>query len=93
MGFKDLLKEKILKSFNFIRVYTKHSGKKEKLDKVPIILHPESTLQEVAEKILHGYSKKVKYAKVTGPSAKFLGQKVGLKHKVKDKDIVEFFTE
>ncbi|MBT4135346.1 TGS domain-containing protein [archaeon] len=87
------LKEKILKSFKFVRVYTKHPGKRDKLDKTPIILKPKSTLKDVAEKILHGYSKKVKYAKVTGPSCKFPNQKVGLKHKVKDKDIVEFFTE
>lgn len=86
------LKEKILKSFNMIRIYTKHPGKKQKLDNIPVILPPDSTLENVAEKILHGYSKKVKYAKVTGPSAKFIGQKIGLKHKVKDKDIVEFFT-
>jgi len=91
-GVEDL-KEKILKSFNIIKIYTRHPGKKEKLDGVPVILPPNSTLEDVAEKILHGYSKKVKYAKITGPSSKFSGQQVGLKHIVKDKDIVEFFTE
>ena len=91
-GLEDL-KEKILKSFNMIRVYTKHQGKKQKLGNIPIILHPNSTLKQVAEKILHGYSKKVKYAKITGPSSKFKNQKVGLSHVVKDKDVVEFFTE
>ena len=48
-----------------------------------------STLKDVAEKIFHSYSKKVKFAKITGPSSKFPNQKVGLKHVVKDKDIVE----
>lgn len=91
-GVEDL-KEKIFKSFNIMRVYTKHPGKREKLDNVPVILQPNSTLQDVAEKILHDYSKKVKYAKITGPSCKFPNQKVGLKHIVKDKDVVEFFTE
>jgi len=98
------LKEKILKSFPIIRIYTKHQGKKLKLGKderrkplgflgKPVVLQKNSTLKEVAEKILHGYSKKVKYAKVTGPSAKFKNQKVGLKHVVKDKDTIEFFTD
>lgn len=87
------LKEKIFKSFPVIRVYTRHPGKKQKLDDIPIILSPNSTLYSVAEKILHGYSKKVKYAKITGPSSKFPNQQVGLKHVVKDKDLVEFFTE
>jgi len=84
-------KEKILDSFDFIRVYTKHQGKKK--DNIPVILHPGATLAQVAEKILHGFSKKVRYAKIWGPSAKFQGQKVGLKHILKDKDTVEFFTE
>ncbi len=88
----DDLKEKILQSFNVIRIYTRHEGKENNKD-VPVILPPFSTLEEVAEKILHGYSKKVKYAKIWGPSSKFPGQKVGLKHLVKDKDIVEFVTE
>jgi len=86
------LKEKIFKSFPVIRIYTKHPGKKAKNENKPVVLHLNSSLEDVAEKILHGYSKKVKYAKITGPSAKFKNQKVGLKHIVKDKDIVEFFT-
>jgi uncharacterized protein len=92
IGLEEL-KEKILKSFDMIKIYTRHPGKRQKLDNVPVVLHPNATLEEVAEKILHGYSKKVKYAKVTGPSAKFKEQKVGLKHVVRDMDVVEFFTD
>ena len=91
-GLEDL-KEKIFKSFDVIRVYTRNSTKKKRLDDMPVILPPNSTLQDVAEKILHGYSKKVKYAIITGPSCKFPNQKIGLKHVVKDKDIVEFVTD
>lgn len=85
------LKEKLFKSFNKIRVYTKEPGK-ERSPK-PIILHPKSTIKDVAEKILKGFSTKVKETKIWGPSSKFSGQKVGLKHKLKDKDIVEFKTK
>jgi len=91
-GIEDL-KEKILNSFNMIRVYTKHQGKKQNKQDIPITLPPNSTLEDLAEKLLHGYSKKVKHAKIWGPSAKFLGQQVGLKHILKDKDKVEFVTE
>jgi small GTP-binding protein len=87
----DELKEKIFKSFNIIRIYTRQPNKEE--DNVPVIMPPESTLGEVAEKILHGYSKKVKFAKIWGPSSKFPGQQIGLKHIVKDKYVVEFYTE
>jgi uncharacterized protein len=85
------LKEKIFQSFSIIRVYTRKQGGKQ--DNNPVILPPESTLEDVAEKVLHGYSKRVKYAKIWGPSSKFPGQKIGLKHIVKDKDVVEFYTE
>ena len=87
------LKEKILDSFNLIKVYTKHQGKKQSRQDIPITLQPNSTLEDLAEKLLHGYSKNVKHAKIWGPSAKFLGQQVGLKHILKDKDKVEFVTE
>jgi len=87
----DELKEKILDSFNVIRIFTRQPGSRQ--DSVPVIMNPNSTLKQVAEKVLHGFSKKVKYAKITGPSSKFKGQRVGLKHKVKDRDVVEFFTE
>ena len=85
------LKEKIFKSFPIIRVYTRQPKKKE--DKYPVILLPNSTLKDVAEKVLHGFSKQVKYAKITGPSCKFPNQKIGLKHVVKDRDVVEFYTD
>ena len=88
-GIEDL-KEKIFESFDKIRVYTKEP-RKEKSPK-PIILEPNSTIKDVAEKILKGFSSKVKETKIWGPSSKFSGQKVGLKHKLKDKDIVEFKT-
>lgn len=88
-GLNDL-KNKLLQSFDKIRVYTKEPGK-EKSPK-PIILEPNSTVKEVAEKILHGFSRNVKETKIWGPSSKFPGQKVGLSHKLKDLDVVEFKT-
>ena len=86
----NVLKEKIFQSFNKIRIYTKEPGKK--VDREPIVLKKDSTVKDVAEKILHGFSKKIKETKVTGPSSKFPNQKVGLEHVLKDKDIVEFYT-
>ncbi len=84
------LKEKLFHSFGKIRIYTKEPGE-EKSEK-PIVLEPDSTVKDVAEKILHGFSKKVKTIFVTGPSSKFPKQKVGLQHKLKDLDIIEFKT-
>lgn len=85
------LKEKIFKSFNKIRVYTKEPGKPK--SPTPIILEPETSVKDVAEKILKGFSEKVKETKIWGPSSKFPGQIVGLNHKLKDLDVVEFKTK
>jgi len=84
------LKEKLFQSFDKIRIYTKEPSK-EKSPK-PIIMKPDSTLKDVAEKILKGFSEKVRETRIWGPSSKFPGQKIGLKHKLKDLDIVEFKT-
>jgi len=82
--------EKIFKSFDSIRIFTKEPGK-EKSPK-PVIIKPNSTVGDIAEKILKGFSKKIKQTKIWGPSSKFAGQSVGLKHKLKDLDVVEFRT-
>jgi len=86
-------KRKIFKSFGKIRIFTKEPGKIFNIkSSKPLVLGPEATVEKAAEKILHGFSKKVKESFVTGPSSKFPNQRVGLKHRLKDMDIVEFKT-
>lgn len=87
----DVLKDKIMETSNMIRVYTKEPGKSPASD--PIMLPKNSTVKEVAESILKGFSLKVKESRLTGPSSKFPNQKVGLAHILKDRDIVEFHTK
>lgn len=81
------LKQKIFQSFPIIRIYTKEPHKLA--TKEPMILKQDSTVEEVAEKILKGMSKKIKKTKIWGPSSKFAGQPVGLEHILKDKDTIE----
>lgn len=88
------LKKKLFESFEILRIFTKEPGKDlDKSKQKPMILKPNSTVGNVAEKILKGFSKKVKETRIWGPSSKFGGQKVGLNHKLKDLDIVEFKTK
>lgn len=82
------LKLKLIESSEVIRIYTKQPGKQA--DETPIVMPQNSTVKDVAEKIFHGFSEKVKETRVTGPSGKFPNQKVSLSHTLKDKDIVEF---
>ncbi|MFH1608090.1 MAG: GTPase [archaeon] len=90
MDNSEELKSKLLRSFNKIRIFTKEPGR-EKSNK-PMILKPDTTIYDIAEKILKGFSKSISETKIWGPSSKFPGQKVGLKHKLKDLDVVEFRT-
>jgi len=88
-GLEDL-KQKLLENSNSIRIYTKQPHKQP--DEKPITLKPNSTIKELAEKILKK-GIKIKEVRITGPSSKFPNQKVGLSHVLKDKDIVEFHTD
>lgn len=85
------LKEKIFKSFSKIRVYTKSPNEKDH-DKSPVILPPNSTVESIAKIIFKGNMNVIKKIRIWGPSSKFGGQEVGIKHIFKDKDIVEFAT-
>ena len=88
-GIEDL-KKVIFESMDSIRVYTKEPGKQAST--LPVVLPKGSTVKEVADSIFHGFSSRVKETRVTGPSAKFANQKVGLTHELKDKDVIEFHT-
>ncbi len=88
------LKGKIFQSFDKIRIYTKEPGKEIEINQeVPLVLPRDSTIKDVAEKILKGFSEQIKETRIWGPSSKFPGQVVGLKHIVEDMDIVEFKTK
>ena len=86
------LKEKIFKSFHKIRVYTKEPNKKE-ADNEPIVMKPQSTVEDIAKIIFKGKLDIIKRIRLWGPSSKFGGQEVGIKHELKDKDILEFLTK
>lgn len=85
------LTKKIFETFPIIRVYTKQPQKEP--SKEPMILRKDSTLEDAAEKILKGMSKKIRRARIWGPSSKFGGQIIGLGHTLKDKDVIEFQTK
>jgi len=85
------LKKTIYETFPIIRIYTKEP--KKEASKTPMIMKKGSTLGDVAEKILKGMSKKIKRARIWGPSSKFSGQTIGIEKILKDRDTVEFQTD
>ncbi|HLC74387.1 MAG TPA: GTP-binding protein [Candidatus Nanoarchaeia archaeon] len=84
----DDLKELIYKKLRLIRIYTKEAGKKADMNE-PLIMRSGVTIKDVCDKLHRDFVKKFRFARVTGPSAKFDAQKLSLTHKVKDGDIVE----
>jgi len=89
-GGANDLKNKLLQSFGKIRVYTKEPRKEK--SKRPIILEPDATVRDLAKSIHENFIKKFKFAKVWGPSSKFPGMICGLKHVLRDNDIIELHT-
>jgi len=85
------LKEIIFDGFEMCRIYLKEPGKEPTTK--PLIMKPSSTVLDIANKISHELARTITGIHIWGPSSKFANQKVGLTHKVKDKDIVEFRTK
>lgn len=83
----DLLAERIWEALDFIRIYLKRPDGEADFEK-PLILPSGSTLRDVCKKISPRFVEGAKYALVSGSSAKYAGQRVGLDHVPVDKDIV-----
>jgi len=83
------LKNLIFDKLGLLRIFLKEIGKKPDMEE-PLIVRRGSTLLDVCNKLHKDFSKKFKYARFWGPSAKFDGQAVmKLRKKVLDKDIIE----
>ena len=78
--------EKIWNMLGLIRVYTKEPGKPPSK---PIVMKAGSTVEDVAKKLHKDFLRYFNYAKISGPSAEFDGQRVGMEHVLKDRDIIE----
>lgn len=84
---KEKFFRKIWKKLGLMRVFTKEPGKP--VGK-PMVTEKGTTVEEVARKLHKDFYRYFKYAKISGPSADFKGQRVGSEHQLRDMDIVEF---
>ena len=85
-GLEDICRT-LFDMLDLIRVYTKQPN--EAPSSTPLVLKRGSTVQDVAKLIHRDFVKHFKYAKIWGPSAKYPGMRVGLEHKLEDRDIIE----
>ncbi len=82
------LKELIFNKLDLIRIYMKEPGKEADLEE-PLIISRNSTVRDVCSKLHKDFVKQFKFCRVWGPSSKFPGQKLSIKHTLKDMDILE----
>jgi len=84
----DELKELIFQNLDLIRIFMKEPGKEADMD-VPMIMFRGCTIHDVCSKLHKDFVEKFKFCRIWGKSAKFPGQKLSLKHALKDGDVIE----
>lgn len=85
----DRLKDLIFHKLRFIRVYLKEAGKKPDM-KEPMIVRKGTNIEDICNRIHRDFTRKFRFAKIWGKSAKFPGQQFrNLDKRFEDGDIVE----
>ena len=88
--YRDL-KDAIYSELNFISIYMKPQGEKADLEE-PLVVISGTTVGQVAHTLHRDFKDKFRYAQVWGPASKFPGQTVGLKHTLKNGDLLTIIT-
>jgi len=88
----DQVSKSLFNALKIIRVYTKEPNSPIPSEK-PLVLKEGATVADAIRKIREEYLHFFKYARIWGPSAKYPGERVGLDHVLKDKDIIEVRTK
>ncbi len=88
----DKLKEIIVEKVGLMRIYLRKPGEKADLDD-PMIVSRGVTVEDICLKLHRRFKNDFRFANVWGTSARFPGQKVGLRHVLHDADIVKIVLE
>jgi len=88
----DDLKEIIIEKVGLMRIFLRKPGEKADMDE-PMIVSTDSTVEDICVKLHRRFKNDFRFANVWGSSAKFPGQKLGLRHVLRDADIVKIVLE
>ncbi len=89
----EVLRKAIYDKLGMIRVYTKPRIGEADM-KEPLMIRSGATVEDVIQKLhVKGLAEGFKFASIWGKSAKFGGQKVGMKHVLKDGDIIQIVSK
>jgi ribosome-interacting GTPase 1 len=81
------LRRNIYEKLDLIRIYMKPQRKKADMGE-PLVIKRDSSVGDVCDIIHRTFRRRFRYANIWGESAKFPGQTVGLRHILKDKDVI-----
>ncbi len=86
------LKKSVFESLGIIRIYLKpRDGSEDRAN--PLIINGGGNVMDVARKLHSKTAKDLKFAYITGRSAKFANQRVGPEHQLADEDVVTLVYE
>ncbi|MDH5400887.1 MAG: GTP-binding protein [Candidatus Heimdallarchaeota archaeon] len=83
----DELKKIIFNYLSLIRIYLKPYGMEADFEE-PLIIRNGADVGDVCDKLHNSFRKEFHYARVWGKSVKHSGQKVSIKHKMEDGDVL-----
>lgn len=86
------LKGEIFQKLHLMRIFMEPQGKEADYKK-PLIMKESCTVAQVCDKLHREFRKKFRYAIVTGNSAKFPEQRIGLEHVLQDEDVLTLILE
>ncbi|MGQ0537242.1 MAG: OBG GTPase family GTP-binding protein [Methanobacteriota archaeon] len=87
----DRLREVVYENLHFMNIFMKPQGKEADMVE-PLVCLAGSTIGTVCDMLHRDMRRKFRYAIVSGPSAKFPNQIVGLEHVLQDKDVLTLVT-
>ncbi len=87
----DALIETVYGRLSFIRVYLRPRGQRDASEE-PVILRGGATVADVCRLLHRAFIERFRHAEVSGPSARFRGQRVGLDHALQDGDVLSIAT-
>lgn len=89
----EVMKKALYDKLGMMRVYTKPKLGEADM-KEPLMMKSGATVEDVIQKLhVKGLAEGFKHASIWGKSAKFGGQKVGMKHVLKDGDIIQITSK
>ncbi len=83
----EVMKDFIYDNLRFIRVYMKPQGQEADMEE-PMIIKDGSTVEDVCRTLHRDFVRNFRFARVSGPSARFDQQRVGLEHELADGDVL-----